>query len=424
VNFGSNAGKALSHQTLSIKATMTLLNIIIGLCLSLHVCAFNIITPHAGEVINVDELYNLTWTTDKVAPQFQVNSIQVNFPDIALLSATEGYYYLQGFGTSINISATDGYYPLNLSTYWSPLYNEFPHGSWSISLELLDFQEERPIVTMMNDTVEVKLTSSKPSQGQRPQLPPIKTFAFSVQDEIVGETSASSGIGGIILSILIPVLVIVLAIWLVRCRWKRHSYHSLSNVDNIRHSETSSSNWPPADPNKGNDKGSQIPDSGESRRLPWSFLLAAILAIIPLVALFLALILLLLLYKVKPSTHSRADFAFNESGSDPAAFYIDYDATRYTTVASWTSSIALLLPGFLTSLIWYRETQQLESDASQAKYDKLLTPYQLSLLLSLKSGTLGSLWEYFSYIFSRRREKQAKFLSDAGFVVLMSTLLG
>jgi hypothetical protein len=84
----------------------------------------------------------------------------------------------------------------------------------------------------------------------------------------------------------------------------------------------------------------------------------------------------------------------------------------------------LVTARFLTSLIWYRQTQRLESDATLNQYDKLLTPYQLSLLLSLKSGTLGSLWDYLLYIVSRRREKQAKFLFEAGFAALLSTLLG
>jgi hypothetical protein len=75
-------------------------------------------------------------------------------------------------------------------------------------------------------------------------------------------------------------------------------------------------------------------------------------------------------------------------------------------------------------LIWFRQTEQLENDSSQLRLDQLTTPYQLSLLLALKSGTLASVWDYARYICSRRREKQSYFLFNAGFVVSISTLLG
>jgi hypothetical protein len=293
----------------------------------------------------------------------------------------------------------------------------------SISLNLYNPAETHAV---LNDTVEVELTSLAPNQDHRPQLPPIRDSIPYVANGGDGEAIAASGVLPVVLSVVMPILFIALTIWLLRYsyRWKHHAYGSLSNGDNVKQADTSSPSWPSAAATRANEETSRISVQISPRRLPRRFLLSAILAIAPLLALLTALVSLLLLYKVKPSRHSRTDFLFNESGSDPAAFYVAYDATRYTTVASWTSSIALLLPGFLTSLIWYRQTQQLESDASLSQYDKLLTPYQLSLLLNLKSGSLGALWEYVSYILSRNREKQARFLFDTGFIVLVSTLLG
>jgi len=405
------------------------LRVFTTLCLCLAVSAFNIITPRPGEVISVDELYNLTWTTQEVPANFIVLSIGIKFPDPALLSSQSNtvgeYYYLQGFGDdTFNISGTVGHYPVNFSLWWSPVYNELPHGSWSISLELFDLAEDIAINTMLNDTVEVKLTPFKPDQDQRPQLSPMKSFAVDDGNGEVGQGSVASGIWSVVLGVLIPVLLIGLAIWLLRYRWKRHSYGTLAPRDDVKRSDPLSLNESFAAATGDTEGRSQTSEPLKPPQFPRSFVLAAFLAIVPLLALFAALVSLLGLYKVKASWHSRVDFSFNESTSDPAAFYVDYDATRYTTVASWTSSIALLLPGFLTSLIWYRQTQQFESDASLSLYDHFLTPYQLSLLLNLKSGTLGSLWEYVSYILSRRREKQAKFLLNTGFVVFLSTLLG
>ena len=406
------------------------LRVFTTLCLCLAASAFNIITPRPGEVISVDELYNLTWTTGDVPPNFIVFTIGVEFPNPALVAAEsvgEDYYTQGWWSDPFNISGTDGHYLLNLSLWWSPVYNDLPHGSWSISLELFNPEEKYHITTSLNDTIEVKLTSFRPNQNQRPQLLPIKDFSFRGGNGEVGEGSVVWGMWGIlsvVLGILIPVLLIGLTICLIRYRWKRHAYGTLAPGDAVKTSGplSLSETYVPAP--RDNEERTHSSETVGPRRFPWSFILAAFLAIAPLLALFATLISLLGLYKVKPSSHSRADFSFNESGSDSTAFYIDYDATRYTTVASWTSSIALLLPGFLTSLIWYRQTQQLESDASLTRYDKLLTPYQLSLLLNLKSGTLSSLWEYVSYILSRRREKQARFLLNTGFVVFLSTLLG
>lgn len=473
-------------------------------CLCLAISAFNIVTPRPGEVISVDEIYNLTWTTDGVPANFIVSTIEIVNPDPAVLYASwNQYVYSQGFGddASFNISGTTGHYPLNLSWWWSPIYNELPHGSWSISLALYNLAEKRPILTMLNDTVEVNLTSLKVNQNQRPQLAPLQDFAVEAGNGNGRKSSTTSGILQVVLSVVLPVMLISLAIRLVRYQWKRHKYHSLSNMEDVKRLHEFSAKWLPADPTQDNEAKLQASDSilpaaiarsddearseppnsillptpaeGEEARpqtpestpltnttsdnearspapkpipvrlttgkneelittsqstkrhqFPRSFILAALLAVTPLLALFSALVILLGLYKVRPSSHSRTDFAINDSSSDPGAFYVDYDPTRYTTIASWTSSIALLLPGFLTTLIWYRQSEQLESDTSLARYDKLLTPYQLSLLLNLKSGTLGSLWEYITYIISSRREKQARFLSDTGFVVFVSTLLG
>jgi hypothetical protein len=400
-------------------------SIITALGLSALASGFNIITPRSGEVIDVDQLYNLTWTVDDVPSNFIVADIQVQFPGIAIVGPEE-FYYDQGFGddSSFNISGNDGYYQLNLSSWWSPLYDELPHGSWSIFLELYDLWQKTPGLTAMNDSVNIQLTSSKKNQDYRPQLSPLTNFTAGAGTGGPAKPNGAVGIVSVALSVIIPVLLFVLTVILARHDWKRHTRKTIETEYTFqpcdRHDTDTGVNPQPSK----NEPPSSAGKASGSGRVPWKFGVSACIAILPLVALLAALISLLLRYRVKPSSHSRADFVFNESGSDPTAFYVDFDATQYTTVASWTSSIALLLPGFLTTLLWYRQSEQLSSDALFSRHERLLTPYQLSLLLGLKSGTLGSLWEYLSYTKSRRREKQSKFLSHTGFVVLMSTLLG
>jgi hypothetical protein len=396
--------------------------VITTFCLFGAAFGFKIISPHPAELINVDEYYNLTWTTEGLPANSVVNEIRIGFPDPAVLYAADNAWVYDRFlDDSFNISGTDGYYTMGLAPWWSPFYNDLPHvnGTWSISLVLSD----EAGLNDLNDTVEVMFTSLSRTHDERPQLAPMK--AFGVHGEIGSQKEGGSALDfwPVILSILLPIVFLVVIICLARFRWKRHVYDTLSPGQSVKHLDLL-----PSVTSARDTEGVSLMQQGlkpaRLRRLPTEFLLSAFLAVAPLVALLAALVSLLLLHKVSPSQRTTSNFPFNESLSDPAAFYIDYDATRYTTVPSWTSSIALLLPGFLTSLIWYRQTQRLESDATLNQYDKLLTPYQLSLLLSLKSGTLGSLWDYLLYIVSRRRKKQAKFLFEAGFVVLLSTLLG
>jgi hypothetical protein len=400
--------------------------IITTFCLFGAVSGFNILSPRPAEVINVDKYYNLTWTTEGLSANSVVNEIQIGFPDPAVLYAADNAWVYDRFqDESFNISGTDGVATMDLAQWWSPFYNDLPYlnGSWSIYLTLNNQAPNGTRLDDLNDTVEVMFTSLSRAHDQRPQLAPMEAFGIHGGSGSQKELDSALGVWPVILSILLPLVFLVVTICLARFRWKRHAYGTLSPGQGIKHLDLSPS-VTSARGTEGENSMQQRLKPAKFRCLPTDFLFAAFLAIAPLVALLVALVSLLLLHKVTPSRHKTSNFPFNESLSDPAAFYMDYDATRYTTVASWTSSIALLLPSFLTSLIWYRQTQRLESDATLSQYDKLLTPYQLSLLLSLKSGTLGSLWDYVSYIVSRRREKQAKFLFEAGFVVLLSTLLG
>ena len=392
-----------------------------------QVDAFKIETPVPGEVIDVDKIYNLTWTVDGLSPKDQVTTIEVESQDNGLLTSESRYYYLQGFGSDgeFNISAASGTYGLNLTKWWSPIYNELPTETWNISLTI---SSEQSASTRLNDTVQIHLASS--GAYQRPVLPPIQSFKSTALQAALNQSKSSSGIWQVVLSIVIPFMLIGAIGWLCRHRKTYHKYESISRVnveafEMPRKTPLSTSSALCSSENENEDEdASPVSSTPKQRRIPYLFVLSALVTLVPLIALLIALFSLLFLYKVEPARQSRPDFASNQSIYNPAVFYIEYDATRYTTVASWTSSIALLLPGFLTTLIWYYQSQRLEQDTKEAELNSLLTPYQLSLLLNLKSGTLGSLWDYLQYICSRRREKQARFLFDAGFVVLISTLLG
>src|SRR5437868_6011330 len=68
--------------------------------------------------------------------------------------------------------------------------------------------------------------------------------------------------------------------------------------------------------------------------------------------LVLSSILLGLVY-TKRVTHGKSAAAFQSStvAEEPGVFYVNYSATKLALVASWSSSIAPLLPVFLMTLL-------------------------------------------------------------------------
>lgn len=397
---------------------------VLGLCLAIS--AFQILTPQPGEVVSVDEIYNLTWDFDNISSSFILSSIKIDVRGpVPITYQNYSGLFLNDSTPNVNRTAHD--YPLNLSSWWGPFYNDASQSRWTLTLEMRDSEHQS---MTLNDTVSFNLTSAAEKKMQRPQLTLLSNFTLQREVDGLGMTGAASGVFPVVLGLTIPMLIIAIVVELLRYRWMRHAYGSLLQRANVVSSAPLRLNPSQAFDARSKTSASAastfqgFAESSSPHQFPWNFVLAGFLAIVPLLSLFIALVSLLLLYRVEARHISRPDFAFSESRFDPAAFYVDFDATRYTTVASWTSSIALLLPGFLTSLIWYHQAQQLENDACLAKYDDLLTPYQLALLLNLKSGTLGSVWEYISYVISRRRERQARFLLNTGFVVLLSTSLG
>ena len=409
----------MKRHGFSVQALTALL-----LLLTVRIGAFQILTPSPGEVINVNKYYNLTWSLDGLDSTDTIWSIDIFPIDHKTVSSTDTSCWSQ-VKISEKLPAIEGSAGLALALCWSPLYKDFPQSKWRITVLVAQTSGG----FKYNQSVEVGLTSSWPYQ--RPVLPPLRNFTSASLNTTAKQSVASSGVWKVVLSIVLPCVIVVAIGCLVRFRRTYHKYTSIGHGHDCDTSianagatvfmpksaveQESAFEQEPAD---------EPPTRLRARRLPLLFVLAALLSLGPLIALLIALVVLLQENRVHLRPISRHDFHFNSSGHDPAAFFIDYDATRYTTVASWTSSIALLLPGALTTLLWYHQSDHLERDTANARYDSLLTPYQLALLLNLKSGSLSSLWDYLKYICSRGREKQAKFLSNAGFVVLMATVLG
>lgn len=121
--------------------------------------------------------------------------------------------------------------------------------------------------------------------------------------------------------------------------------------------------------------------------LPFLFIVASLLGII-------------LAHRVERSAPVSSPLRLTSDADDTDAYYVDWSATQLSTLTSWASNIATVLPGFIMTLFSYRLANSFMMDSANAKSKGLPTPYQLGLLLSSLDAKLISLWHGLSYEFS------------------------
>jgi hypothetical protein len=144
---------------------------------------------------------------------------------------------------------------------------------------------------------------------------------------------------------------------------------------------------------------------------------------IPMLVLSLLLLCLIYHYQVKQSPSNLLGPA-SQTAPDSDAFLINFSATRLITVASWSSTCAPMLPTFAMTLISYPTARRILASSQRREVAKLPTPYQLSLLLGLFTGSLGSLWDWVKYRTWRRRERLVASVSGSVIGLLAVTFLG
>lgn len=137
------------------------------------------------------------------------------------------------------------------------------------------------------------------------------------------------------------------------------------------------------------------------------------LAIIVITVPFLAFVGLLV-YLVFNFRVQRGDLSANlqlpGDAEDRNVYFVDYSATKLTTIASWASNIATILPGFVLTISSYHlaniylvQSEEAESVAVGGR--SLPTPYQLGLLLDMLDGKVTALWNVLNYCFWKKRER-------------------
>ena len=137
------------------------------------------------------------------------------------------------------------------------------------------------------------------------------------------------------------------------------------------------------------------------------------LAIIVITVPFLVFIGLLL-YLVFKFRVRRGDLSPNlqllSDADDTNVYFVNYSATRLTTIASWASNVATILPGFVLTMssyhlanIYLAQSKKAENCVIGAR--SLPTPYQLGLLLDMLDGKITAVWNVMNYYFWKKRER-------------------
>lgn len=122
-------------------------------------------------------------------------------------------------------------------------------------------------------------------------------------------------------------------------------------------------------------------------------LFAIVAATIPLLVIAILLLAIVLRYRVVLSPPHPALQTTANNANENGAFLVNFSATRLTTLASWASNIAAILPPFIMTLIALRLSRTLTENSEKRNVDGLPTPWQFSLLVELMAGRLFTLLE-------------------------------
>jgi hypothetical protein len=117
---------------------------------------------------------------------------------------------------------------------------------------------------------------------------------------------------------------------------------------------------------------------------------AIFISTVPLMTICLILLGIIFTHLVIPKASIFSEAAYSDT--PPQVYFVDFSATRLTTLASWASSLSSYLPSALMVLVSIPVARILRENSNVNDGDSLPTPFQFSLLLQLLSGETWSLW--------------------------------
>jgi hypothetical protein len=147
----------------------------------------------------------------------------------------------------------------------------------------------------------------------------------------------------------------------------------------------------------------------------WEIGVAFAVVSIPLSILSVALLAVVLGYRTKTP--------LDLGGAQPGNSYlVNLSATTITLIASYSSTIAPIAVGSAMTLIFYSISSQIMKASEQAQVADLPTPYQVALLITMRSGGVGALWFWFKYAFRRKFKHRCAQTVKTGTIALAAGL--
>jgi hypothetical protein len=120
----------------------------------------------------------------------------------------------------------------------------------------------------------------------------------------------------------------------------------------------------------------------------------------------------------------RTENSLDLSGIQPGDSYlVNLSATTITLIASYSSTIAPIAVGSAMTLILYSVSSQIVKSSEQEHLGDLPTPYQIGLLITMRSGAIGSLWSWFNYAFRWKVRHKIALAVKTGTIALVIGIL-
>lgn len=114
-------------------------------------------------------------------------------------------------------------------------------------------------------------------------------------------------------------------------------------------------------------------------------------------------------FRITQNNFISNELAFDSDQNNSNVYFVRISATTFTTIASWSSTVAPILASFAVTLGSFPVAKRLLAASEKHDMTPLPTPFQLSLIIRIVSnGSFAALWSWLSYYFSwrGRRERQ------------------
>lgn len=149
--------------------------------------------------------------------------------------------------------------------------------------------------------------------------------------------------------------------------------------------------------------------------------LAFAVSVLPLLAFSGLLLGLLFWYRVIPHGHNDPRLP-DENPQKKGIVFISLSATVFTTVGSWSSTVAPLSLPFILTIASYPASRLMMRASDGKEGRKLPTPYQIALILRVMSNSsLSSVWQCMNYISAKRSRAP---MSSALNIMMCTLVLG